>query len=325
MFQCILCLKSFEDKLKTQEHVIPFSLGGNITLFEMCKTCNEHLGSKVDSPLINNFFIENKRRELKIYGKSGKLPNPFENMVSVESGKKYKWIFEDGKPKNIYSIPTAELEKLPDGSEALQISVDISDEGKIQGIIDKFLERKKKKGIKVEINSQIRQEIEQLAPEMKLSFEFNVLEYLRGILKIGYEFGYLCFGENYLKDPIANKIRKFLLKEKISFDDFKDLKVRGKIGLYNSIQSSSVIPFLEDENSIRVIVMPIDNAIFCEVSIFKIFLGGFEISEENFDNNIFDAKIVTIDPRQRLSTTCSFEDYIDKAINEGLLPPDFYI
>ena len=90
---CIYCL---QDRDGSIEHIFPDSLGGLFKFKEVCKKCNEYLGQEVDSPLINNIFMQLKRMELKIPGKKGKIPNLFSN-GELDDGSKiqYKWMTKE--------------------------------------------------------------------------------------------------------------------------------------------------------------------------------------------------------------------------------------
>ena len=52
--KCIICEQIKE---MSTEHVIPFSIGGNITLDNVCKDCNSKLGTKIDCQLTDDPFV----------------------------------------------------------------------------------------------------------------------------------------------------------------------------------------------------------------------------------------------------------------------------
>ena len=96
MFICIICLNNFEDEFKSIEHVFPESIGGCITTDRVCKSCNDHLGSFVDSHLVNHWFIQLYRLLYKLPGKNGKLPNPFgEGVLKDDSSQKIRYLISD--------------------------------------------------------------------------------------------------------------------------------------------------------------------------------------------------------------------------------------
>lgn len=67
--KCIFCKKNSEDGNKfelTDEHVIPEMIGGWITIPFVCKDCNNHFGSNIESKLKKNIFIVSAIDKLKI-------------------------------------------------------------------------------------------------------------------------------------------------------------------------------------------------------------------------------------------------------------------
>ena len=49
MKKCIICKKIKEDGEFNKEHIIPESIGGSLTIENVCKECNSKLGEEIDS------------------------------------------------------------------------------------------------------------------------------------------------------------------------------------------------------------------------------------------------------------------------------------
>lgn len=58
MKKCIICKKIKEDGEFNKEHIIPESIGGSLTIENVCKECNSKLGEEIDSKIVNDFFIK---------------------------------------------------------------------------------------------------------------------------------------------------------------------------------------------------------------------------------------------------------------------------
>ncbi len=311
MFTCIFCLNEFSDNLKTQEHIVPYSLGGNVSIYEVCQKCNSHLGAFIDEPLVNNFLVDLKRKNLKIRGKNGDIPNPFFYMKAKEDSRKYNWHFKDGKPTHIYTVPHKEIIEERNGRLRLNIVVDASEPEKADEIVKKVLKRQNKKGITLELTDQKRIHRTQEAPEMELTAEISIFRFKLGMLKIAYEIAYKWLGEIYLNDPIAKIIREFLLQEDIELEDFNKLEIKGFIDFSSMKKLENVVIGLDNPNYIYVSLMPIDDFIFCEIKIFDIFYGSFEISKENHGKNQSDGIIYTFDPENRQSSELNYFKHIE--------------
>jgi len=54
-FYCIYCGKNCEKK--SEEHIIPESIGGNLIIDNVCETCNSNIGSKVDAKFVDSEYM----------------------------------------------------------------------------------------------------------------------------------------------------------------------------------------------------------------------------------------------------------------------------
>jgi len=72
---CALCL---EEKELTEEHVIPYVLGGRYKWPGLCKSCNNKLGSDLDARFAQNAIVRLGRFFHKVKGRHGKLKSIFD-------------------------------------------------------------------------------------------------------------------------------------------------------------------------------------------------------------------------------------------------------
>ena len=82
MKECIICKKLKEDVEFNKEHIIPESLGGSLTIDNVCKICNNKLGNEIDSKIINDILIKGKIIENGIKNKNNKEKVLFEKLIS---------------------------------------------------------------------------------------------------------------------------------------------------------------------------------------------------------------------------------------------------
>jgi len=308
MFRCILCSNEFEDCEKTEEHIFPDAIGGNICIEEMCKGCNSHLGENVDAPMINSFPIEAKRQLLKLSGKKGHIPNPLEDgVLSTDPSQKVKYKFKDGLPESLYMVPNFKYGKDENGNDTIQITLDKKDEHKIPEIMDKIKKRASKNGKPVELGEIKKSEGRDERPWMQMTKIFNLYDWQRCIIKIAYEVTYRKFGINYLDNPIAVRIRELLKKKTIDQTDLENARIQGNITFANG---GVTIPFVDDPNCLYAILLPIDGKLICSVRIFDSY-QGFIVVDDNYDGKYpTDGEIIKIDVVHKSKEEISFLEFI---------------
>ena len=54
MKRCIICKKIKNSNDFNKEHIIPESIGGSLTIDNVCKDCNSKLGKEIDSKITND-------------------------------------------------------------------------------------------------------------------------------------------------------------------------------------------------------------------------------------------------------------------------------
>jgi len=91
METCIICKNAKKDSEFSIEHVIPQYLGGTLEIKSVCRSCNNTLGTKVDSVLIGFLPIKHA-----IYINELTDKHPLEGEVTLaDSGRKGVAVFDD--------------------------------------------------------------------------------------------------------------------------------------------------------------------------------------------------------------------------------------
>ena len=278
--KCIFCLLDRADDQFTIEHVFPDAIGGTLELHNsVCKDCNSFLGSNVDVCLTDHYLIQFRRFFYRLSGKSGKVPNPLENGTLLEShDQKIKYYFdENGKPKELYLVPSINKDKISDNATKVAVSIDSKDLNKLPDILNKIINRS---GLDKTINaedllSQLRVE-EVATPKIRVNAGIDIINYQKAILKIAYELAYYWLGTSYLNDPLATSIRSAIMDRSDPSNWGAKYKIRGNIGMFQgailpvgTTLQTSHIAFLNQSQ----------NILACYVRIFTVFEGIIAVTE----------------------------------------------
>ncbi|MCF7912927.1 MAG: HNH endonuclease [Candidatus Cloacimonetes bacterium] len=92
--RCIFC-KQNTDKSKSEEHIIPASLGNLEHILPkgiVCDKCNNYFSRKIEKPLLESFYFLHARAINKIVTKRGKYPP--NDAIHIDSGINVKLIGE---------------------------------------------------------------------------------------------------------------------------------------------------------------------------------------------------------------------------------------
>ena len=217
--RCIFCLKEREP---SDEHVFPAAIGGALIIKSVCKPCNDFLGAKVDVLLTHHKAILLKRAEFGMGERSGKDIDPWARVFgdgSLASNPEVKIHLapnpETGRmePRMRYNSTRIEAD---DGSEAVQVALDISQIGELEKIAQRH---RKRAGLEPYSEDEIRallasarenmRTIEQ--PEVIYAVKMDKRDYQRAVCKIIYELAWLWLGDAYIDDPVAKMLRTVIL------------------------------------------------------------------------------------------------------------------
>ncbi|MEH7143150.1 HNH endonuclease [Priestia megaterium] len=268
VLKCIFCMKEMEKG--SEEHIFPDSLGGLLVIYNVCKRCNDKLGQKVDSHLVNHQLMQFSRLTKKLKGKKGKIPNPLGRghlQNDPETTVHYKFT-DEGKPESLYVVPKVKSE-----NGHYNVIADASEPDRVVDMVNKFLKR----------NNQVTKSREEILssakyvsdknPRMQINMNFDINNYRKAILKITYEMAYYWLGKNYLDDKMGEKIRNYILSD--------DLDVEGLNGYADLVDDKkNGLTSLADDNSHIAVLKKDGNKLYCYVNLFNLFHGGLVVSEQ---------------------------------------------
>jgi len=226
--KCIICLGenpiTLENPL-TKEHIIPEFMGGAKYISRVCKCCNEWMSRDFEVAVSKFDFYEIARYTHQINGKRKLVKHPFTGSYEDDTYGKFR-INEKGE---IIVIPEIEI-KLKNKNLSLVGSIDQSDEKVLIEQVLLKLERDKeiceKFGLEALpslaerlINTSDTKYESHYNPKVSKSSVFDIDAHIKLYTKIAFETAFDYFGDIYLDDPVAVKIRKSLQS-----GDFEKLK-----------------------------------------------------------------------------------------------------
>lgn len=273
--KCIFCLNEFEKG--SEEHVFPDSLGGNFKIYNVCKGCNEKLGSNVDDKLANNILSQLHRLVKKIPGKKGVIPNPFKygHLKGDPDHKLHYNLSKDGDPVSLTVVPN--VSDSQDGR--VFVRADASNEDTVVKIVNTKLTRSgNEPKTKEEILSQANYEKFE-NPEMEMELTFNLEDYKKAIIKIIYEMTCYWLGDEYLSDPIAQ-----VLREQIFSEDLGDERLNGFVDLVGVKEHT--FKLLTDEDSHTAILIRDHENLYCYTNVMNTFEGMMLVTNQANKYNV---------------------------------------
>ena len=326
---CIFCTKEFDSdcRLETKEHIFPESIGGSLTIFSVCKPCNNELGSKVDPTISDYFPILVKREQLNIGGKRGRVPSVLElllgNAQFVEDPAQKVRMRRNTKTGKFetYLLPKVTRQSSKDGT-AIQIVLDARDRGKIPEILGKVLSRTGTPVSQDKLTEIMQSSITSTInnPVLKSSQKIRMPDYRLGMAKVTYELAWRWLGNDWLSDPSAVKLRKILTFQ-LPVDD---AELRGWVGTsdelsllsYLQLKAFSHYAFSFVSHGLAVIVVKIFD---CIASVFVITENW---SKYNADGNLSAGFFVELDPIKKTLQEGTSQDGMMAHGNWELIMPN---
>lgn len=272
--KCIMCMKEFSKNDMSNEHIFPAGIGGSLVIENVCKKCNSLLGSKVDTYLTDFppvlFALSNNR--IKV---NGHFVNPFKrDLIDIERGEKMR-VAIDHKTGNFLAperVSCTITESVEDGKNICTVTVPLSREYMGYEIMQKYMLRKHKINISIEMLKKTVRNISTLTykPTLEYKIEVHYKKVLFAFLKIAYEMSYYWLGDAYLSDSYARKLRRALKHQ-----TYNKYEYFVKYILNNSerlIQHSIV--------SHAAMLMKRKNELYVFIDLFDIITVGVKVTEK---------------------------------------------
>lgn len=295
---CMICRK--DNVELSDEHIIPDAIGGVMHSYQVCKKCNSMLGQEIDPLLTNHKLIELIRFSKRIKGKTGKIPNPLGGNLKGEDDAKYLVLDNDGK-LNPCLIPDVSVDV---SKGQVKLVLDARDKPKAQSMLDKICDRNGWQ--KHQLTEQELEIKTAPMPKFSIPMAIDLQQFKLPLLKIAYEFCVETIS-GYIDDPQAIKISSIIYNK--NFDEMKKMVMVGD-GFTN--QFGKVFDqFIDNQNGNRhvIIIMNIDNSLYCSVSVFNALSIVFKMS--NVAYMIEGGGIIAInDILKHVVEKMSLEDFV---------------
>lgn len=274
---CIICREN--NKILSDEHVIPDAIGGVYHINNVCKDCNSKLGESVDKTILSHWFTQAFRQTHKISGKKGHIPNPLATEGTLNDGTKVRLIENATGELEPHIIPS-KPEVTKDGDTVnISFSVDQADVKQIDKIREKIFKRQgiDPKKHRIASTSTV-QTIEQ--PSVNITTDIDIFRYRMGLLKIAYE--YACDRlPSYVDDEKAKEYAEIL--RTCDFERLKGVRI-GESGYSAGPFINILRDFVDINNKNRHYLLLFSNGskLMCHISLCNCFSVVIEMSDKPY-------------------------------------------
>ncbi len=232
---CAYCGVDYkEDVPQTDEHIVPFALGGsNSFTIPACHGCNSNLGSDVDAPFLDFFPIRSKRFFLGLESTSGNEPSIDLGGIGWINGKEVRISYVvQGESKELkIAEPAIVKTSNADGTEHWQVS---GDPVQVREIIEGKLRKQLKLGKTMTSEDGKVLGLENLDslfadkqtvvenPSVLKTIPFDPLMPVRFFCKLALATAHFHLGDKFSRSPPADMLRRH-----IALKDYSQVNLPG--------------------------------------------------------------------------------------------------
>lgn len=311
-FFCIYSGKEHDVSERSEEHIVPFSLGGSnqFTTLDVSRKYNNDAGSQIDAKLINNWFVAHERWRLKLKSQNGSIPPIlFEGTVDI-NGKivKATYSINPDNTLDLVTIPTVNCDWT---SGKIQVNCDPKDLPEILSNVEK---RAKKKGLKLNQDSikDISDQIIKIEnPEMHAEMIFNLLSTTPAFLKMALATSHKVLGYAWSKGNDASVIRKAMWES--NPENYINHKIKGSA--WPNCDSRNIKQILNVGKDRHLLAILNLNPVSFYCILFGEFEGMIQIQDGVWQGPELqpgDGKIFIIDCKTRSLEELRFGEFIVK-------------
>ena len=308
---CPICLMK---KNGTQEHIVPYTLGGSLTIPYVCKGCNSEMGEKIDAPFVDAIYNRLGRLQFNISGRGGAKISCIYSGANGElpdCGAKFCGD-RDGQP-NIYQKINVEVSDK--GIRVNAVFPPWSDQQRIYGAVKKavlealrekeptapqdFLERQAENVAKQTYGQGRVESTNKVILHDKIDLGIQSLEFV----KIAYETAVHIFGEEYYVNSRTASILRGAIKLANG-----EACVHGQI----FVCDKDIKEFLDKlaENTSHVIVVIGGKALISVFGVCAVIC--FEETDSRFMVTEQDARFYKLDFNERKCSEGKLTEWLEK-------------
>jgi len=272
MKTCFLCgIKSSESF--PDEHIFPEALNGILKISSICRKCNNTIGTKIESKVIEDPLILIARHHLKIAAPGKKVKHPLEGYgIDEEIKKKLVTKLVNGELISQY-LPEYEEEIIGDRVQMKVFgSLDRADEI-VNGLMKKGQKRNLiLKDVNIEMNPPSKIRINKKIP-------YNLKEYLPFLFKVTYE---LLIYHEYIKqyNNTSDLVYQYLFN-----DGFPPFNAVLKYNLHNGDSKLDIYPHL------LYLFKSSDKSVY--ISLYNVIVGKVELKDYDIKDYLYHHDVFT--------------------------------
>ena len=227
-FFCIYSGELHDESERSDEHIVPFSLGGSNQLVtrDVARIPNNEVGRTADSRLINNFFMAHERWQRGIASEDGHVPTvEFRGQVKIgDDWTRASFRINPDRTTELVVPPKVES----DWDEmSFKISCNPDD---LPGIAANIEKKGAKKGLTFQLldHAQSTNEVTIPQPEMASGFSFDDDTMALGFVKMALATGHHVLGYEWSQSEHADRLRG-ALRDNADEVDWEQHAIHGSI------------------------------------------------------------------------------------------------
>ena len=227
-FFCIYSGELHDEGERSDEHIIPYALGGSNQLItrDVARIPNNEVGRTADSRLINNFFMANERWERRIASEDGHVPTvEFRGQVRIgDEWTKATFRIHPDRTTELIVPPRVE-------SDWKELNFKIAcDPNDLPGIAANIEKKGTKRSLPFQLldHTKSTNEVTIPEPEMAAGFSFEADTMALGFVKIALATGHRVLGYQWSQSEHADRLRG-ALRDQADDIDWEQHAIHGSI------------------------------------------------------------------------------------------------
>lgn len=310
---CIYSGKTCSEDTRSIEHIIPFSLGGTnrFVTNDVSRAANNGVGTRVDSAMINNFFMGQERWSRNIASADGHVP-PLEFRGNVDiQGKPVRatCVIRADKSTEIRLAPEVKSDWAGltfsvscDPADLPRIAADIERKGKSKKLTFKLLD-----------HAVQQTSVSVAQPQMETGFVFNMTSMLPGFIKIALGAGHWVLGYAWSSSSHADLLRSAInAPEPVDWTKFP---IHGSAWPQSGQDAQGLRSIFFAGDDRHVVMVSNQNPLGCAILLFGKYDAMIQLAPgvwPSKDLPAGSARVIVIDSRTRDLWTFELGEFIAK-------------
>ncbi len=312
-FFCIYSGKVCSDDARSDEHIIPYSLGGTnrFVTRDVSRAANNDVGTRVDGGLINNFFVAHERWSRGIASADSRVPPiEFRGTVDIQGHEvRATFVINPDRTTEIRLAPEVKSDWTDlkfsvacDPEDLPRIAADIEKKGKAKGLAFKLMD-----------HAVQQQTVSIPQPTMASGFSFETTSMLPGFIKIALGAGHWVLGYDWSKSSHADVLRAAInAPEPI---DWSKHLIHGSVWPNTDKKTQGLHGILGAGDDRHVVMVSNQNPLGCFVLLFGRYDAMVQLAPDVWKSSSLPpgaARVIVVDSKTRDLWTFELGDFIAK-------------